>query len=139
MKKHKDLTPWLDYFGALGTFEKEGFLQVEAEKHEAYITRAALAVLALPGTSEGDDQMLTQREWQMVKHMPAVARRIRAYAGWKSRDGAGYLRRLFALHIVKEDEPHDLLYTILLTRRRAWWKLWIGKTDHVEVIGYDDK
>lgn len=43
--KHRDLQPWLDYFQMLHTYEQKGFLEVKADKHEAYVTRAALLTL----------------------------------------------------------------------------------------------
>jgi hypothetical protein len=70
--------------------------------------------------------------FEEIRH---CAQRIRAYAWWRSH-GEDYLAQPFALHVVKTDEPHDLLCTVLLTYRRVWWKLWLGKADKVEVISY---
>ena len=119
-KKHQDLQPWLDYFQMLHTYEEKGFLQVVAEKHEAYITRAALLTLAQPSTPK----LATQGLFRYLMYRCAVTEELDAGT--------------FALHIVKEDPPHDLLNTIVLTTRRPWWKLWM-KHDHYEVIDYREK
>ena len=42
MSKRKFLQPWLDYFDMLHTYEQKGYLEVKPDKHEAFITRAAL-------------------------------------------------------------------------------------------------
>ena len=120
-RRYHDLQPWLDYFEMLHTYEQKGFLEVFPEKHEAYITEPALFTLS-PAT----------------KTLPSVVRRIRTYAGWRSQYGGTYLSHPFALHVVDAEEGHDLLYTLLLTRRRVWWKLWM-KTDRIEVIEYGRK
>lgn len=125
--KRNNLQPWLEYFNMLYAYEDKGLLDVFPEKHEAYITQAAVHAV-----SDGDDPVR-----QLAKAVPDTLKRIRAYAGWRSREGAGYLSRAFALHVVRDDAPHDLLYTLLLVRRRVWWKLW-RLTDTVEAVTYDD-
>jgi len=45
------------------------------------------------------------------------------------------LSETFALHVVGEDHPHPLRYTILATTKRRWYTPW-KKTDHYEVITY---
>ena len=125
--KRNNLQPWLEYFDMLYAYEDKGLLDVFPEKHEAYITQAAVHAV-----SDGDDPVR-----QLAKAVPDTLKRIRAYAGWRSREGAGYLSRVFALHVVRDDAPHDLLYTLLLVRRRVWWKLW-RLTDTVETVTYDD-
>ena len=45
------------------------------------------------------------------------------------------LSETFALHVVGEDHPHPLRYTILCTTERRWYTPW-KKTDHYEVIAY---
>lgn len=127
MKKKGNIQPWLDFFDLLYTYEREGFLEVLADKHEAYVTRAALHTLGGEAAEE-----------QLLANVPATARRIRAYAAFRSRSGAGYLVRPFALHVVKDEKPHDLLCTLLLSRRRRWWKLWLA-SDCIEVIDYTGK
>lgn len=121
----KDLQPWLDYFDMLRTHERNGLLSVKPTDGEAYVTQSALHAM-----SEGNDP-----KQQLKKAVPETARRIRVYAGWLSTQGTDYLNQPFALHVVKDDYPHDLLYTMLLTRRRVWWRLW-RKSEHIEVISY---
>lgn len=129
MAKHRDLQPWIEYFGMLRSYEEKGFLEVIPEKHEAFITRAALCTLCIKNVLSLDS--LATKTLRIVKS-------IYAYAGWKCQQGGDYLSRPFALHVVKEDAPHDLLYTVLLAHRRHWW--WpLRKTEHIEVITYDTK
>ena len=133
MAKHKNLQPWLDYFHMLHTYEEKGFLQIEAGKHEAYVTEPALYTLVgYDFTAQQDASPL-----HVARQVSRLVRRLRAYAAWKSADGGDYLSYPFALHTVKPDEPHDLLYTIVLSSKRRWWKLWL-KHDHFEVIDYRD-
>ncbi len=137
MAKHKDLQPWLDYFKMLHTYEQKGFLQIEAEKHEAYVTQPALYTLAGCSFSNrflGHDLSMVY----VMRKVGHLVRRLRVYAAWKSQGGTGYDRYAFAVHVVKETEPHDLLHTIVLTSRRKWWKLWMWH-DSFEVISYTDK
>lgn len=128
MGKNKDLQPWLDYFEMLQTYERKGFLEVIPDKNEAYIVRSAL--YSLSGTGSTLDEL--------ARSVPDTLRRIRAYAGWKGLQGDDYVLRPFALHVVKEEQPHDLLHTFLLSRRRMWWKLW-RKSDKIEIIDYTKK
>lgn len=130
-KKHKDLQPWIDYFEMLQKYEKDGFLEMKPEAHEAYIT--APAVYTIVGCDFNADE--PNRDVRMARSVCHTARRIRTYAGWRSMHGGDYLARPFALHVVKADEPHDLLYTMVITSRRRWWKLWMWH-DSVEVITY---
>ena len=131
MAKHKNLQPWLDYFPLLQTYEEKGFLQMEPEKHEAYVTQPALLTLAnvtvLPGTDMKAHTVL----------MPIVRtlRRLRTYAAFMSQH-SDYLSHNFAVHVVKPEGRPDPLYTVVMTRRRAWWKLWL-KADVIDVISYD--
>ena len=128
MGKSIDLQPWLAYFEMLRQYRDKGFLEMQPDKHAAYITRAALYSLA---TRDGDDKFM------MVRILGAV-KNIRAYAAFLSMQGKPFINEPFALHAVGEDEPHGLIFTILLTRRRAWWKLWMGMADRVEMIDYRD-
>ena len=125
--KHQNLQPWLDYFQMLRTYQEKGYLEVKPKEHEAYITRAALYTLA--GGDVNDNMKLLQDVAKVVRH-------IRTYCGWRQQDGYEYLLKPFALHVVKEEYPHDLVYTLHLSRRRVWWKLWM-KTDRIEVIDYE--
>lgn len=123
--KKKDLQPWLDYFSMLRSYEQRGYLEMVPGKGEAYITQPALHAL-----SEGDDPV-QQAAWSL----PATVRNLRTYAGWRSQEGPGYLKKTFAVHVVKEQSPHDLLYTVLLTTRRHWW--WpFRKLETMETIKY---
>ena len=124
-KRPVNLQPWLDYFKMLQEYERNGYLEVSLNKGEAYITKAALYTLA------GD----TSQRYAMAKGMIAAARRIRAYVGWKGCFGREWLEKPFALNVVKDDTPHDMQYTILLSRKRRWWRLWM-KTDVVNVIDF---
>ena len=134
--KHKDLQPWLDYFEMLATYERKGLLEMQVDKGEAFITLPALCTLATGSPSVVvvpiDADSLRQ---QITKDIPAVVLRLRAYAGWKSQQGTCYLERPFAVHVVKDRAPFDMLYTILLTRRHLWWRLF-SKGDHFETIFY---
>lgn len=153
MSKRKSLQPWLDYFDLLHTYEQKGYLEVKPDNHEAYITRAALCTLSPTPHIPERNGIVTDT------HIFDVARRIRAYTAYLSAVsvGAKYPAELsdegiiapsiptselkecmdhsFALHIVKEETPHDVLCTLLLTRRRVWWRLW-RKAERVEVISY---
>lgn len=130
MSKRKSLQPWLDYFELLHTYEQNGYLEVKSEKHEAYITRAALCTIAgvVPTDTEVGGLSADTR-------ILDTARRLRTYAAYCSASDADYDKYTFALHVVKEEAPHDLLCTLLLTRHRVWWRLW-RKAEQVEVITY---
>ena len=133
MSKRVNLQPWLDYFDMLHTYEEKGFLQTEPEKHEAYVTRGSLHTLS---GEKDTPTVTTSGNIRRVRAYAAVVRRLRAYAGWQSREGKDYLKRPFAVHLVKDEHPHDLLCTILLERRRRWWSLWM-KADCFDVIEYE--
>lgn len=49
-----------------------------------------------------------------------------------------YFSQPFALHIVKEDYPHDLLLTLLLQQKCSWRTAW-RTVDTIEVIDYTEK
>lgn len=172
MAKRKDLQPWLDYFDMLRTYKRKGFLEIpeqraqsgtrsdsdesqqcstenqaQLDRHEAYITRAALFTL----TEYDDVESLTERSadamTRRTRSVTDAVNRIRIYAAyvrqWKNvKDGKlseayADVDSPFALHVVKEDEPHDLLYTLFFTRKRTWRSLWLTKCDHIEIISYD--
>jgi len=130
MAKSKDMQPWLDYFEMLHAYENNGFLQVEEGKHEAYITQTALP--SLSGFDTADDI------FRQCMSLGKVVRHLRTYAGWKSTEGKEYLNRSFAVHVVQDNEPHDLICTVLLRRRRRWWSLWLRR-DSFEVVEYEPK
>lgn len=151
-RKHKNLQPWLDYFRLLHTYEQTGFLEMQPDKHEAYITRAALLTLA--GINPEDVQSAA-----VPQQLTDTTRRIRTYAAYLAANQRGlkdydpktvldpeadlppipekeltaYLSQNFALHMVSEDAPHKPLCTLLLSTKNRH----IGrKTDHIEVISY---
>ena len=126
MAKIRDLQPWLDYFAMLRTYEESGYLEILPEKHEAFITRAALMTLV-------PDDILVGKTDKGV--LADTARRIRACAAFRVQQGEAYLCENFAMHIVKEDRQHDLLFTVLLEKPRQWFRHW-PKTDKVQVITY---
>ena len=128
MSKRKSLQPWLEYFDMLHTYEQKGYLEVKPEKHEAYITRAALCTLS-PTTDlpEGEGGAADTRVLD-------TARRLRTYAAYRSASDADYDKYAFALHVVKEEPPHDVLCTLLLTRKRNWLGI---RLERVEVINYE--
>lgn len=136
----KDLQPMLDYFDMLMTYEQKGFLEVIPDKHEAYITRAAFFTLSDNISSQTDEILMSEA----VKGLPITERRLKSlvylkgYAGFKSKQVNDYLKEPFAIHLVKEDKPHDLLCTILILYRRVWQKLWLSKAPTLEVITYDN-
>ena len=124
--KKTNLQPWLDYFDMLHTYEESGFLQMEPEKHEAYVTQPALHAM-----SDGDDPTLQMRDGSIEK----TVQRLRAYAGFRAQQGEQYLKQNFAVHVVQPDAPHDLMYTLFISRRR--WPL--HRKDRIEVIDYSEK
>lgn len=136
-KRHKNLQPWLDYFRMLQTYEEKGFLQMEPEKHEAYVTLPALYTLADYDDNPAD--LADTSSVAVVRRMTAiggVVRHLRDCAAFRSRDGYGYMSRPFAVHVVTAGEPHDLLHTIVVTTRRRWYRLWTLH-DEFDVISYD--
>ena len=139
MARAKNLQPWLDYFKMLQRYEKEGFLLMDAEKHEAYVTRAALFTVA--GYDDDPEALADSSYPAILRRTRAIAytvRRIRSYAAWLSREGKDYLSRPFAINVVDDDASteHEPLYTITVTTKRRWWKLWMLH-DNYEVIAYD--
>ena len=153
MSKQKNLQPWLDYFRMLQTYEKNGFIEMQADKHEAYVTRAALMTLA-----SFDEQ---SNDWlQMQSAFTAVVSNIRTYAAYlaayqrglkdfspntiagadlppvSKKELVAYLLQNFAIHMVSDDDTHKPLCTLLLSRKRNC----IGrKSDCIEVISYMEK
>lgn len=132
-KKHRDLQPWVEYFSMLQTYENQGYLQCEPGKNEAYVTQPALYTLSGCDFSNPETGIDIPGTLRSVKRL---ARRLRAYVGWKSQRGEVILSHPFALHVVKSEEPHDPLFTLLVTTSRKWWKLWM-RHDATEVITYD--
>ena len=138
--KHQDLQPWLDYFKLLQRYEQKGFLEIKPQEHEAYITRAALLTLANIDAEDVQSAAISSQP----EALAATLSRLRAYAGWKAAAAdpsaishqPSYISAPFAVHIVKEDYPHDLLLTLLLQQKRAWYG---RRKDTIEVIDYTEK
>lgn len=153
-KKHKDLQPWLDYFEMLKTYVDKGFLEVFADKHEAYITRAAWLTLS----DSGSPELAAQGIFGYIRYKAAASEGLKDYDAamhvnlegpasdkpvWQTLEiqkrADAITKRLkgmsFAIHVVAEEYPHDLFCTILLSRCRVWWKLF-AKTERIEVITY---
>ena len=134
--RKRDLQPWLDYFGLLRTYEEKGFLEVKPDRHEAYVTQAALMTLLGIGDPVQTEDVGVQV--RLVRASGEFLRRLRAYAAWRSTGGAGYLTWAFAMHIVKDDHQHDLMFTVVLSRRRTWRSLWMIR-ETFDIISYDEK
>lgn len=153
--KHQDLTPWLDYFKMLQQYEQKGFLEIKPQEHEAYVTRAALLTLSpTPALPEGEGDAANG------KALADTLSRLRAYAAYRSAHAVGqrhpadmndpaaplpaipeaeltvYLSQPFAVHIVKEDYPHDLLLTLLLQQKRPWYG---RQKETIKVFDYTNK
>lgn len=128
-KKHKDLQPWLDYFDMLQQYERKGYLQMEPEKHEAYVTQTAIHAM-----SPGDDP----QQQLMDGSIEQTVRCLKSYAAFLSTKGSEYMKQPFAIHVVRDEPPHDLLHTLLITPRRSWRTMWRRK-DRIEVISYSDE
>ncbi|MFW5563460.1 MAG: hypothetical protein ACOCNX_01035 [Prevotella sp.] len=124
-KRNKNLQPWLDYFGMLYNYVVNGFLQMEVASHEAYVTLPAIYAMT-PGSNVA--QIL-------YGSIARTAQRLRTYAAWLSAEGDKYLNKQFAIHVVKDNYEHDLIYTMLLTRKRRLFKTY----DKFEVINYPKK
>lgn len=137
MARHKDLQPWVDYFKMLRTYEEKGFLLIEQEKYEAYVTQPALYTLAGCGFSNRELGMGIDVPHVMTQ-VGHLVRRLRTYTQWKASFSNGSYpsaKKPFAVHVVKDTVPYDLLQTIVLTTRHPWWKLWMPH-DHFEIIDY---
>lgn len=157
-KKKTNLQPWLDYFKMLQQYEAKGFLEIKPQEHEAYITRAALLTLAnidavdiQPVTSSLSDEKLIDlisilRACAAYRSAPAVGQQHPAdindpaapLPAIPEAELTTYLSQPFAVHVVKEDYPHDLLLTLLLQQKRSWRTAW-RTVDTIEVIDYTEK
>ena len=129
MKKHKDLQPWLEYFEMLRRYKEKGLLHMQPDKHEAYVTEPALHAM-----SPGNDPQKQMTDGSIFR----TVRRLRTYAAWLLTEEKSYFNQPFAVNVVKDEPPHDPLYTIVMERRRKWWRLWM-LTDCIEVIDYGMK
>ena len=137
-KKKTNLQPWLDYFKMLQQYEHKGFLQMNPKEHEAYVTRAALLTLA--------DTLSRLRAYAAYRWAPAVGQQHPVdindpdapLPDIPKAELTAYFSQPFAVHIVKEDYPHDLLLTLLLQQKRSWRTAW-RNVDTIEVIDYTQK
>lgn len=157
-KKKTNLQPWLYYFKMLQRYEAKGFLEIKPAEHEAYVTRAALLTLA--GIDAEDVQSAAVSS--QPEALADTLSRLRTYAAYRWAPAVGqqhpvdindpdaeipvipieeltaYFSQPFAVHIVKEDYPHDLLLTLLLQQKRSWRTAW-RTVDTIEVIDYTEK
>lgn len=123
-KKNKNLQPWLDYFDMLHNYEHLGLLELQVDKHEAYIAQSALHAM-----TPGDDAAEQLRNGALAETL----HRLHAYAAFCAQQGDGYLALPFALHVIRDEPPNEHLYILLLTHRRSWRNLW-RTSEYVEVI-----
>lgn len=159
MSKHrKDLQPWLDYFQMLRRYEENGYLELHPDKREAYITRVALLTLSQLANAQTVTQALFRYLMQRCAHAEGLeyyddAMRVNPDGpasdkpAWTTEELSAHARAVtreladgtFALHIVKEDAPHDLLFTIVLSHpARVWWKP-LQPKEHYEIIDYRER
>lgn len=155
-KKRTNLQPWLDYFKMLQQYETKGFLQMNPKEHEAYVTRVALLTLAGIDAEDVQSAAISSQP----EALAATLSRLRAYAAYRWAPAVGqqhpvdindpdaeipvipieeltaYFSQPFAVHIVKEEYPHDLLLTLLLTQKRAWYG---RRKETIEAIDYTEK
>ena len=125
-KKRSDLHPFLDYFSMLSEYVEKGYMQLDVKEHAVYITQPAIHAM-----SPGNDPAVQLRDGSIEN----TAFRIRAYAAWLSGEGNDYLDRNFAVHVVKDEEPYDLMYTILLSKSSRLF----GAKTKVQLITYPKK
>lgn len=157
-KKITNLQPWLDYFKMLQQYEGKGFLEIKPQEHEAYVTRAALLTLVGIDAEDVQSAAISSQPEALADTLSF----LRAYAAYRSATAVGqqhpadmndpaaplpaipeaeltaYLSAPFAVHIVKEDYPHDLLLTLLLQQKRSWRTVW-RTVDTIEVIDYTEE
>ena len=157
-KKRTNLQPWLDYFKMLQQYEAKGFLEVKPQEHEAYITSAALLTLVGIDAENVQSAAISSQP----KALADTLSRLRAYAAYRWAPAVGqqhpvdindpdaeipvipieeltaYFSQPFAVHVVKEDYPHDLLLTLLLQQKRSWRTAW-RTVDTIEAIDYTEK
>lgn len=131
MAKYKNTQALLEYFSMLRSYEENGYLEIQGDKYEAFITRAALYSLVPESTREDVDVMTVARS------AAAVTRYIAAYRCYRRREVLS--REPFALHVVDDDAPHELSFTVVQSRRCVWWKLWLGEDECNDFIFYKDE
>ena len=151
-KKNNNLQPLLDYFDMLKAYEQKGYLQLEIDKHEAYVTQTALHAM-----TPGDDPQQQLQDGSITD----TVRYIRTLAAYRAAAAKGlsmydpktvldpdtplptiptvelmaYFDQPFAIHVVRDEPPHDPIYTLVITHRKSWRTLWQWR-DNIEVIDY---
>lgn len=125
-KKHSDISPFLEYFSMLSEYLDKGFLQIDVAKHEVFVTQPAIHAL-----SPGNDPAEQLRNGAIAR----TALSLRAWAAWMSGEGNDYMKRNFSVHVVKDEEPHDLIFTLLFSQPRGIFRT----KPKVEVITYPKK
>lgn len=135
-----DLQPWLDYFDGLQRLVRNGYLEMHPKEHEAYITRAAFLTITTDedGIVKRKKSKSLTEATNMVRNfnlMKDTVSYICVYAGYLSQEGSNYMDKPFALHIVEEEVPHNMLNTLLIRIRRRWCKPW-RKQEKMEIINY---
>ena len=125
----KNLQPWLDWFGLLRVYSDKGYLSVQPDKGEAYITEPAFYTLAnidLPTVSTLEPVALAKANDDLL----TTVGRIKAYADYLAAFNQMEPPGVFALHVVKPEPPHDPRYTIVAERRKLWYCPWRKTTDY---------
>lgn len=125
-KKHSDLQPFLDYFSMLSEYVEKGYMQLDVKEHAVYITQPAIHAM-----SPGNDPAVQLRDGSIEN----TALRIRTYAAWLLGEGNDYMKSNFSVHVVKDEEPHDLIFTLLFSQSRRIFRT----KPKVEVITYPKK
>lgn len=128
-KKNNNLQPLLDYIDMLKAYEQKGYLQLEIDKHEAYVTQTALHAM-----TPGDDPQQQLQDGSITD----TVRYIQGYAAFRSTQGKAYMEPPFAIHVVRDEPPHDPIYTLVITHRKSWRTLWQWRDD-IEVINYQSE
>ena len=128
-KKNNNLQPWLDYFDMLKAYEQKGYLQLEIDRHEAYVTQTALHAM-----TPGDDPQQQLQDGSITD----TVRYMQNYAAFRSTQGKAYMEPPFAIHVVRDEPPHDPIYTLVITHRKSWRTLWQWQ-DNIEVINYQSE
>lgn len=98
-----NIQPMLDYFGMLDRYRQGGFLEISTKALEAYVTQAAI-------------QVLNRSDARAVEHIKSYTMYIKSIG---NPDGAPSGKN-FALHVVADEPPHELLYTIFVEERRLF-------------------
>lgn len=139
MEKTKDLQPLFDYFDMLRQCERDGYLEIKTDEHEAYITQPCLFMISGVGFSTRELGYDIDKPYILnaVRHTSWRILSLAAFRAAPDPKEKGYLVRPFALHVVKPDEPHDLLYTLIVSPRNRRLMPW-SRARAMKVVSYDD-